>query len=83
MPLTLTPPPLPPTHTHTPAEKETVFEVKVDDVSCVYRAGSKLLFLRILQGSAVITMETQNGEEKYVRIRTFHHVRNLMGDPDV
>ena len=52
----------PPTHTHIHAEKETVFEVKVDDASCVYRAGSKLLFLRILQGSVVITLETQNGE---------------------
>ena len=43
-----------------------MLEVKVEDVSCIYRAGSKLLFLRILQGSAVITMETQNGEEKCI-----------------
>ena len=63
------PPTSPPptyTHTHIHAEKETVFEVKVDDASCVYRAGSKLLFLRILQGSVVITLETQNGEEKWI-----------------
>ena len=53
------------THTHTHAEKEEVFEVKVEDVSCIYQAGSNLLFLRILQGSAVITTETQNGEEKW------------------
>ena len=53
------------THTHTHAEKEEVFEVKVEDVSCIYEAGSNLLFLRILQGFAVITTETQNGEERW------------------
>jgi len=40
--------------------KETVFEVKVRDVSHIYQAGAHLLFLRVPQGSAVITTETHN-----------------------
>ena len=39
-----------------------MFEVFVKDVSQVYQAGSTLVFLRVSQGSAVVTLETQNGE---------------------
>ena len=49
------------THTHLISGGSKVFEVIVKDVSCVYQAGSDLTFLRVPQGSAVITTETQNG----------------------
>ena len=39
-----------------------MFEVKVRDVSHIYQAGAHLLFLRVPQGSAVITTETHNGK---------------------
>ena len=44
------------------AGKEKVFEVIVRSETNVYQAGSSLLFLRVAQGSAVITTKTQNGE---------------------
>ena len=41
-----------------------VFEVVVRTVANFYQAGSTVVFLRVSQGSAVITTHSQNGERQ-------------------
>lgn len=43
-----------------------IFEIKVREVSHVYQAGSTLVFLRVSQGSAVITLESQNDTSQLI-----------------
>ena len=57
-------------HTHTPVAfegKEQVFEAKVKDSSYVYQAGANLVFIRVAQGSAAVTVDG----ERRVYIITF------------
>ena len=47
---------------HFPAAGKEVFSVIVKDVRHVYQAGTQTVFLRVSQGSAVVTLESNNGK---------------------
>lgn len=64
-------------HTHTPVAfegKEQVFEAKVKDSSYVYQAGANLVFIRVAQGSAAVTVD---GERRARAHHHFHHSFHL------
>ena len=48
-------------HQYQHTGENKVFEVLVRELSNIYQAGSCLVFLRVSQGSAVISTKTQNG----------------------